>query len=126
MGRYYCGDIDGKFWFAVQPSDAADRFGSRGTVSEFLELDYYFKEQHLENIREELEAIEKKLGDYKEKLDKFFEENNSYTDDELAKSIGVDKDTVIYLLKEYADYELGKKIEKCVLENGECVFTAEF
>lgn len=22
MGRYYSGDIEGKFWFAVQPSDA--------------------------------------------------------------------------------------------------------
>jgi hypothetical protein len=25
MGRHYSGDIDGKFWFAVQPSD--DRNG---------------------------------------------------------------------------------------------------
>ncbi len=27
MGRYYSGDIEGKFWFAVQSSYAADRFG---------------------------------------------------------------------------------------------------
>jgi hypothetical protein len=26
MGRYYSGDIDGKFWFALQSSDCADRF----------------------------------------------------------------------------------------------------
>ena len=27
MGRYYTGDIEGKFWFAVQSSDDADFFG---------------------------------------------------------------------------------------------------
>ena len=27
MGRYTSGDLEFKFWFAVQPSDAADRFG---------------------------------------------------------------------------------------------------
>ena len=25
----------------------------------------------------------------------------------------------------YADYELGMKIRKCILENGQCEFTAE-
>ena len=30
MGRYYDGDINGKFMFAVQSSSAADRFGSEG------------------------------------------------------------------------------------------------
>ena len=27
MGRYYSGDINGKFWFALQSSNAASRFG---------------------------------------------------------------------------------------------------
>ena len=27
MGRYYTGDIEGKFWFALQSSNAASRFG---------------------------------------------------------------------------------------------------
>ena len=30
MGRYYNGDIEGKFWFAVQSSDDADFFGQQG------------------------------------------------------------------------------------------------
>ena len=41
MGRYYSGDIEGKFWFALQSSDAADRFGVVGTqpkVGEKLNL----------------------------------------------------------------------------------------
>ena len=39
MGRYYSGDIEGKFWFAVQSSDDADNFGVEGD-SAFL--NYYF------------------------------------------------------------------------------------
>ena len=34
MGRYYSGDIEGKFWFAIQSSDDADYFGVEG-VSNF-------------------------------------------------------------------------------------------
>jgi hypothetical protein len=30
MGRYYHGDIEGKFWFAVQSSNDADFFGCEG------------------------------------------------------------------------------------------------
>ena len=39
MGRYYSGDIEGKFWFAIQSSDDADYFGVEG-VSNYL--GYYF------------------------------------------------------------------------------------
>ena len=45
MGRYYSGDIDGKFMFATQSSYAADRFGSEGYTNY---VQYYFDEQHLE------------------------------------------------------------------------------
>ena len=33
MGRYYNGDIEGKFWFGVQSSDDADFFGKEGEPS---------------------------------------------------------------------------------------------
>ena len=39
MGRYYGGDIEGKFWFGVQSSSDADHFGIEGQASE---LNYYF------------------------------------------------------------------------------------
>ena len=29
MGRYYDGDIEGKFWFAVQSSDDGEFFGAK-------------------------------------------------------------------------------------------------
>ena len=32
MGRYYTGDIEGKFWFGIQSSNSADRFGVIGLI----------------------------------------------------------------------------------------------
>ena len=40
MGRYYNGDIEGKFWVAVQPSDAAARFGGRNYEPSYICLLY--------------------------------------------------------------------------------------
>ena len=31
MGRYYSGDIEGKFWFGIQESNDADNFGVEGS-----------------------------------------------------------------------------------------------
>lgn len=123
MGRYYSGDIEGKFWFAVQNSDAANRFGKEGQVPNYL--DYWFEEEDLEEVQKELKAIHEKFGITFAKLDKFFKENNSYNDTELEKYLGLSVQEVREVLSEYADYELGKKIEKCIIENGHCSFTAE-
>ena len=123
MGRYYYGDIDGKFWFAVQSSDAADRFGVKGSEPNYIE--YYFNNEHLQDVKDELERIEKKLGIYKGLIDDFFNNTNSYDDKELSEALKVSMTEAKELIKEYADYELGKKIEKSILETGECSFTAE-
>jgi hypothetical protein len=123
MGRYYWGDIDGKFWFAVQSSDAADRFGVRGSEPNYIE--YYFSNDHLQDVQDELERIEKHLGVYKDLIDEFFKNNHSYTDEELAEALKVSMVETKMLLSEYADYQLGKKIEKSILDTGECSFTAE-
>jgi hypothetical protein len=40
MGRFYSGSIEGKFWFGLQSSDAASRFGVE--PSEPAELLYFF------------------------------------------------------------------------------------
>ena len=118
MGRYYSGDIDGKFWFAVQSSNAADRFGSTGCEPNYIE--YYFDEGDLEKVQAELKRIEDKLGDKMQVIDKFFEENYGYNDDMLV-SAGITRSE----LSEYADYGLGKKIEQCIISTGQCEFTAE-
>lgn len=118
MGRYYSGDIQGKFWFAVQSSDAADRFGSTGHQPNYIE--YYFDEGDLENVQSELKRIEDKLGDKLRLIEKFFEEHNGYTDEMLANASITRSE-----LREFADYGLGKKIEHCIIDFGHCEFTAE-
>ena len=117
MGRYYSGDIEGKFWFSVQSSYAADRFGVDG---EPAYINYRFKEENLDDVNEEIENIINDLGDKKERLDKFFEEKDSYSDSDL-QALNVTKDD----LSDYADLLLGIQIRDYIVENGECNFEAE-
>lgn len=123
MGRYYYGDIEGKFWFAVQSSDSADRFGVVGSEPQYLE--YWFQEDDLEQVQKELKRIETQFGEDFKKIQEFFEGKESYNDEELAEYLGTSEAFVKQILKEYADYELGKKIEQSIIENGQCSFTAE-
>ena len=118
MGRYYNGDIEGKFWFAVQSSNCADRFGSIGYEPSYIE--YYFDAEHLSGVKEEIQNLEEFLGDKKEKLDHFFAERNGYTDSDL-KEIGISKQE----LSEYADLLMGYQIRDCIEDTGACSFTAE-
>ncbi len=117
MGRYYSGDIEGKFWFGVQSSNAADRFGSVGSCHY---ISYYFDEDHLDDIKQELKNIEEILGEQLALIEDFFSKVNGYNDQTL-KDAGIKLDS----LSEYADYLLGKKILQCVEENGSCSFDAE-
>ena len=118
MGRYYNGDIEGKFWFAVQSSNAADRFGQMGEHSD--SLNYYYGKEHLETVQNELKNIEETLGDELKRFEDFFKKNNGYNDDMLKK----EKISEL-LLEDYADYLLGKKIEECIIKNDKCFFEAE-
>tara|TARA_S200002703_G_scaffold146880_2_gene142285 strand:- start:1172 stop:1522 length:351 start_codon:yes stop_codon:yes gene_type:complete len=115
MGRWYSGDIEGKFWFAVQSSSAADRFGSEGTCGY---LDYFFDEDDLPKIESEIKAIQDSLD--MEKMEKFYGENAEFTSEMLADA-NINKHDV----QQYADLQLGIKIRDCVIETGECTFTAE-
>ena len=49
MGRYYSGDIEGKFWFGVQSSDDASFFG--GVIEEPTEINYHF------NTKEDIKKV---------------------------------------------------------------------
>jgi hypothetical protein len=118
MGRYYSGDINGKFWFAVQSSDAADRFGVTGQTPNYLT--YYFDEENLEDVETEIANIEESLGDKLKILDDFFAKVNGYRDEDL-EAIGISRAD----LSDYADLELGRKICDCVKEHGSCSFDAE-
>jgi len=114
MGRYYNGDIEGKFWFGIQKSDSASRFGG----AEYLEYSFY--EDDLDDVNEELNLIHKSLGENLKKLHEFFEREGSYMETDL-EDMGITKP----MLSDYADLLLGIKIRDCIKVNGKCQFTAE-
>ena len=118
MGRYYSGDIDGKFWFAVQASDAADRFGVIGEPPGFIV--YNFSEEDLPTVEAEISDIEESLGDKIQKLDDFFASVSGYNDSDI-EALGISKAE----LCDYADLGLGIKIRDCIKEFGSCSFEAE-
>lgn len=126
MGRYYNGDINGKFWFAVQSSVAPSRFGGEEYEPSYIQ--YHFGEEHLEEIEEEMKKIKKSLGKYKENFDKFFEKNDFYNDEmleEFFKEKEIETKNIGSHLENYADLGLGQEILDCVKKNGECNFEAE-
>ena len=48
MGRYYDGDIEGKFWFATQDSNDGEFFGATEQDSNYIE--YYVDREEFEEI----------------------------------------------------------------------------
>lgn len=141
MGRYYQGDIEGKFWFAVQSSDDATFFG--GTETELYASDedeeeeenaygaqYSFGADDMEDIEAGLATCKEELGEWREKLDEFFDTRDFYNDQELAEFIGLEGEDVRGQIREklkwYARLILGEKIYNCVKENGQCVFEGEY
>ena len=123
MGRYYSGDIEGKFWFAVQSSNSADRFGVIGVEPSVLE--YWFTSDDIDSVKNGLKEIEDNLGDKLPLMEKFFSERDMYNNTELCKSIDITEDEAQYYLREYADYKLGHKILDKLIETGRCEFEAE-
>ncbi len=123
MGRYYSGDIDGKFWFAVQPSNDPEFFG--GCLIEPNSVDYGFTKEDLPAIEQGLDKCVANLNGYRAKLDEFFSAHNGYNDGMLAEALGIAETEVHDLLEWYARLELGRKIHDCVKRTGSCYFEAE-
>ena len=125
MGREYKGDIDGKMWTAVQPSNDADNFG---VIGEPLgDLHYFFNGYDVENINKELTRCREAIGtDNLDIMDRYYKKHRteSHQDvDDLMSKIG---DTEYKKLKEYyARIELGEQILACIRDNDECSFSVE-
>ena len=115
MGRYYTGDIEGKFWFGIQSSTAGERFGAYETRNN---IDY--QADDLEEAEEEIKNIEYKLQDKIKILDDFFAKNDTFSNEKI-KALGVSPEE----LSDYADLGLGRKIRDCIKEQGYCSFDAE-
>ena len=127
MGRYYTGDIEGKFAFGVQSSNAADRFGVIGQTPNFIE--YYYNEDDLEKLQEELKNIEDAFGEHKTALKTYFDLYKTQDDAPLSFHSYIQEGSLPELtdnqLSEYYDYVLGRKILDCIKETGSCTFDAE-
>ena len=121
MGRYYTGDINGKFWFGVQSSNDAEFFGVH---SEEVTI-YHFITENLPKVLLNIEKCYKELGEYKDKLDTFFRENNGYTNKQLAEYLEINNDKLMTLLEWYARLLLGEEIEESLYKLGKCDFYAE-
>ena len=102
MGRYYDGDIEGKFMFAVQPSNAGERFGAQDVTNY---ITYYVDRDQYEGIVEELNDIEK-TGAVKRVLDMLDKCDVGYNN-KTMKENGVSNGD----LSEYADWILGTKMK---------------
>lgn len=131
MGRYYNGDIDGKFWFGVQSSDDADFFGSTGYEPNYLEYSFE-KEEHLESVKDGIAQCEKEIGNREEQWEQFCKDEDGYND-EILKDYWLktynetlsDKPEKDLKLEWIARVQLGRKILKCLEENETCDFKAE-
>jgi hypothetical protein len=124
MGRFYEGDINGKFWFAVQPSDDGEFFGAiiQNNSEEEIEdsgwIEYRIpkKEKH-GAVEKGINRCLASLGQWEEWLDDFFKANESYNEDSIITFIAQEKDTnttteeVKSMLKWYARLYMGRKIE---------------
>ena len=119
MGRYYNGDIEGKFMFGVQGSDAGERFGAQELESHYVE--YCVNREEYNNIVKTLDEIKSK--GHVERVEKMFEKEIGWNDTILEK-YGVSRKD----MEEYADYEMGLQMKEWFDTNDHdtLYFTAEF
>lgn len=119
MGRYYHGDIDGKFMFAVQSSDAHERFGA--VEEESYYISYVVNRDSYAEICAELDSIKQK--GHLDKIDKMFKKNIGYNRERL-KEYNISE----HELSEWADYQIGKQLKEFFDDNpdvNDCRFDAE-
>jgi len=114
MGRFYNGDISGKWWFAVQSSDTPKRFGGEETSIEYVICND-------EEFQEKMKKLETTLGESLQIFDEFFAKKSSYNIkqlDEFFQEKGTDYTDNIsivdieYLFSDYADYKFGLEVAK--------------
>jgi len=119
MGRYYNGDIDGKFMFAVQSSDAHERFGAIAEETDYIPYVVY-RDSYAETCAE-LDSIKHK--GHIDKVEKMFACEPEGYNNEIQKKYNVtDED-----LSEYADYQIGIQLKEFFDDNpdlDECRFEA--
>ena len=140
MGRYYDGDIEGKFWFGVQSSDDAEYFGAKDVTSENEEEDYHggyvdycIDNNNIDRVLEGIRICKGCLGENGNILMNFFESNNGYNDEMIIEhymakhNIQISEDELRGHLTYLARLQLGIQILIYFNQNPDkdCNFTAE-
>ena len=110
MGRFYNGDIDGKWWFGVQSSDTPIKFGGQE-----ISIDYSICND--DTFKDKVKQIEQELGDKLEWLIQFFKENSFYSNEKLLefmikKNPRYDKSELRKDLENFADYEFAMQVKQ--------------
>jgi hypothetical protein len=128
MGRFYNGDIEGKFWFGVQASDDALHFGAEETEPAYI--DYYVDD--LEAVEAGLNKAREQLGEDEQRLNDFFKSVEIGYNNEMiikhyqeAYQIELLESQINEKLALLARIQLGEKIHHAVKENGSCSFSAD-
>jgi len=140
MGRHYDGDIEGKFWFAVQSSDDGEYFGALDITEENTDSDYhegfvdyviYFSD--IDKVKAGIDLCKRQLRGNYVILSEFFSNNNGYNDEMIiehykeTRGIHINEDFLREQLTIFARLDFGTQILLYFNENpGEdCHFTAE-
>ena len=117
MGRYYSGDIEGKFMFGVQSSGAGERFGAYEEDQGYV--NYVVQEDHLDEVEKEIKNIEALPG--VALVQEFLKGKDGYRTTELEE-LGITRED----MENYADLRLGRQIRDFIKETGDsCRFQAE-
>tara|TARA_R110000803_G_scaffold11686_6_gene34736 strand:- start:6229 stop:6624 length:396 start_codon:yes stop_codon:yes gene_type:complete len=120
MGRYYSGDIEGKFWFGLQSSNDGEYFGA-------VEDSWTQYEVYPDSLEDEvlpgIEQCRKELGAWEKRLAKYFKENNGYNPIAMAKELSnkhkqnINEEELRDLLTVYARLGLGIQIRDWMVAN---------
>ena len=110
MGRYIDGDIEHKFWFGVQPSNAASQFG--GEIGEDY-IPYRYNDMDDFNVERLKYLIRKFNEESKTKISLETEPDLLYTVEEKRCELR-------------ADIQLGLRIYQHIKIFGPCTFLAEW
>ena len=145
MGRYYDGDIEGKFWFAVQSSDDGEFFGAKDIteLNQVTEdgdddyhsgyIDYCIDNNNIDSVLEGIRICKGCLGENGKILMDFFQTNTGYNEEMIIKhykdehNIKISEDEVLGHLQYVARLQLGIQILIFFNQNPDkdCNFTAE-
>jgi len=140
MGRHYDGDIEGKFWFAVQSSDDGEYFGAIDITEENTDSDYhdgfvdyviYFSD--IDRVKAGIDLCKRQLRGNYSILNEFFLSNKGYNDEMIiehyqkTRGIHINEGFLREQLTIFARLDFGTQILLYFNENpGEdCHFTAE-